>query len=68
MFALIVLICVSGQPCDMKHAEVAYEGNPVPLDQCQWQAIPILKELPSLPDDKIYASACVGENYRGRKV
>jgi len=68
MFALIVLICTSGQPCDPMKAERAYEGKPVPLRQCEWQAIPILKALPVLPDGQFYSSACAGENYRGKKV
>ena len=68
MFVLIVLICTTGQPCDPMKAERAYEGAPVPLHQCQVQAIPILNALPDLPDGQVYAAACAGENYRGKKV
>lgn len=68
MFALIVLICIADKPCDVKHAEIAYQGEMMALDKCQWQAIPILKALPKLPDGQAYAAACAGENYIGRKV
>lgn len=66
MFALIVLICMTGKPCDVDHSEAAYVGALIPLAQCQSQAIPILKTLPRLPDDQVYASACAGRSYVDR--
>ena len=63
MFALIVLICMTGKPCDVDHSEAAYVGAMVPLAQCNAQAIPILNALPSLPDGQVYASACAGRSY-----
>ena len=66
MFALVVLICMTGKPCDVDHSEAAYVGKMIPLAQCQSQAIPILKALPRLPDGQLYSSACAGKNYVDR--
>lgn len=66
MLALLILKCLASEPCDVLHAEVVYQGEFMPLDRCQREALLILKALPPLPDDQTYAAACVGRTYIDR--
>ena len=66
MLALLILKCLASEPCDVLHAEVVYQGEFMPLDRCQREALLILKALPKLPDGEKYEAACVGRTYIDR--